>query len=41
MLFIIDMQNDYINKKGGESYIKDAENLVDGIIDRIKENQKK
>ncbi|TJX15854.1 cysteine hydrolase [Tissierella creatinini] len=35
MLFIIDMQNDYIDPKSS-SYIKDSEFLVPGIIKKIK-----
>lgn len=36
MLFIIDMQNDYVDEENGSSYVKDAETLVPGIINRIK-----
>lgn len=36
MLMIIDMQNDYIDKKDGKFYVQDSENIVDGIIERIK-----
>lgn len=37
MLMVIDMQNDYIDKKDGKSYVQDSENIVEGIINRIKE----
>ena len=37
MLFIIDMQNDYIDKDRGRYYIKDSEEIVEGIINKIKE----
>lgn len=40
MLFIIDMQNDYIDESGNK-YIKGAENLVPGIINKIKEYEDK
>ncbi len=40
MLFIIDMQNEYIDQTG-EKYIKDSEHLVDGIIEKIKEYEEK
>lgn len=36
MLFIIDMQNDYVDSDKGFSYVKDAEKLVPGIIKKIK-----
>ena len=36
MLFIIDMQNSYIDKDKGERYIKDSEKMVEGIISKIK-----
>ncbi len=36
MLFIIDMQNDYVDSDRGSSYVKDAEMLVPGIINKIK-----
>ncbi|MDR7856638.1 isochorismatase family protein [Tissierella sp.] len=41
MLFIIDMQNSYIDKDKGERYIKDSEKMVDGIIDKIKKTEEK
>lgn len=37
MIMIIDMQNEYIDKELGRSYVKGAEEIVDGIIERIKE----
>ena len=37
MLFVIDMQNDYIDRKKGKYYIKDSEKIVEGIINKIKE----
>lgn len=36
MLFIIDMQNDYIDKDKGSRYVKDSEKIVEGIINKIK-----
>lgn len=41
MLFVIDMQNDYIDSKKGKRYIKDSEDIVDGIIDKIGEPESK
>lgn len=41
MLFIIDMQNEYIDKQKGKSYVKDSEKIVGGIINKIKESEKK
>lgn len=35
MLFIIDMQNEYVDKKG-KKYIKDSEEMVEPIIKKIK-----
>ena len=37
MLMIIDMQNDYLDEAHGKKYVKDAEKIVDGIIERIKD----
>lgn len=39
MLFIIDMQNEYIDP-GSEKYIKDAEKLIPGITQKIKDYEK-
>ena len=41
MLFVIDMQNDYIDKVKGRNYVKDSERIVEGIINKIKESEKK
>lgn len=40
MLFIIDMQNDYLDKKRGNVYVRDSERIVEGIIKKIKEFEK-
>lgn len=40
MLFIIDMQNQYINPES-KIYIKGADNLVPGIMDKIKDYEKR
>lgn len=37
MLFVIDMQNDYIDREKGNKYIEDSEKIVKGIKDKIKE----
>lgn len=41
MLFVIDMQNDYIDREKGKRYVKDSEKIVERIIDKIKECEKK
>lgn len=41
MLFVIDMQNEYVNIKSGNKYVKGSENLVQGIIKKIKEYEDK
>lgn len=41
MLFIIDMQNEYVDKKNGGRYVRDSEKIVDGIIGKIKEYEEK
>lgn len=41
MLFIIDMQNDYINKVKGKRYITESDTMVEGIIEKIKEYENK
>lgn len=41
MLFIIDMQNDYIHREKGKRYVKDSEKLIDGIINKIRESKEK
>ena len=41
MLFIIDMQNDFVSKEKGKMPVKEAEGLVLGIIEKIKEYEKK
>lgn len=41
MLFIIDMQNNYLNPKGKETYIEGSENLVPGIIEKIKKYEER
>ncbi len=40
MLFVIDMQNDYVDKDGNK-YIEGAERLVPGIIGKIMEYENK
>lgn len=37
MLFIIDMQNEYVDKEKGKKYVNDSEKIIEGIIDKIKE----
>lgn len=41
MLFIIDMQNDYIDREKGKKYVRDSEKIVKGIINKIKDCEKK
>lgn len=41
MLFIIDMQNDFLDQKKGKMVVKDAEKLVQGILSKIKEYEDK
>ena len=41
MLFIIDIQNNYIDADKGQMYVKDSEKPIDGIIDKIDEYRKK
>jgi len=41
VLFIVDMQNNYIDKVNGERYIKDSERMVERIINRIKKSEEK
>ena len=41
MLFIIDMQNEYVDKEKGEKYVKNSDKIVAGIIDKIKEYEMK
>lgn len=41
MLFVIDMQNEYVDKENGEKYVPGAEKLVEGIIEKIKEYEEK
>lgn len=41
MLFVIDMQNDYIDKDNGKRYVKDSEKIVEGIINKIKRSEEK
>lgn len=41
MLFIIDMQNDFIDPKMGKMIVKDADKLVLGILQKIKEYEQK
>lgn len=36
MLFMIDIQNDFFHQEKGKMPVKDADKLLDGIIDRIK-----
>lgn len=41
MLFIIDMQNDFVNQQRGLMPVKGADKLVAGIADKIKEHEDK
>ncbi len=41
MLFIVDMQNNYLDEEKGEMYVPNAENLITGVIEKIKEAKKK
>ena len=41
MLFIIDMQNEYVDKENGKRYVKDSERMVEGIIEKIREYEDK
>lgn len=41
MLFIIDMQNDFVNQDKGLMPVKGAEKLVDGIAEKIREYEDK
>lgn len=41
MLAIIDMQNDFVDPHKGIMYVKGAEKLVDSIISKIKEYEKR
>lgn len=41
MLFIIDMQNNYLNKHNGDDYVPGSEKLIPGIIEKIKEYKEK
>lgn len=41
MLFIIDMQNNYLDKEKGENYVPGGEDLVPGIIEKIKDHKEK
>lgn len=41
MLFIIDMQNEYVDREKGRKYVKDSEKMVPGIIDKIKKYEEK
>lgn len=41
MLFIIDMQNNFVDPKKGTMYVKEAETIVPGIIKKIQEYKEK
>lgn len=41
MLFVIDMQNDFIDQKNGKMPVKDSDKLIPGIIEKIKKYEKK
>lgn len=41
MLFIIDIQNNYIDSINGKMYVRNSENLLSGIIEKIKEYEVK
>lgn len=41
MLFIVDMQNNYLSKDRGNKYIPGSEDLVAGVIEKIKEYKTK
>lgn len=40
MLFIIDIQNNYVNPNKGQMYVKNSEKLLPGIIEKIVEYKK-
>lgn len=41
MLFIVDMQNNYLDEENGEMYVPDSEHLISDIIEKIKEYKEK
>ena len=41
MLFIVDMQNNYLDEEKGEMYVEGSEKLISGIIEKIKEYKRK
>ena len=41
MLFIVDMQNDFVDFKRGKNYVNGSEEIVTGIIDKIIEYEQK
>lgn len=41
MLFIIDIQNNYVDSRKGQMYVKDSEKLLPGIIRKIEEYKEK
>lgn len=41
MLFIIDMQNEYVDKEKGKKYVKNSEKMIKGIVEKIREYEDK
>lgn len=41
MLFVIDMQNNYLERDIGDMYVPGSEKLISGVIEKIKEHKKK
>ncbi|MBS4538813.1 isochorismatase family protein [Clostridium sp. D2Q-11] len=41
MLFIIDMQNDFIDQERGKMAVKGSDKLVKGILEKVKEYEEK
>lgn len=41
MLFIVDIQNNYVDATKGQMYVKNSETLLPGIIEKIEEYEKK
>lgn len=41
MLFIVDIQNNYVDATKGQMYVKNSETLFPGIIEKIEEYEKK
>lgn len=41
MLFIIDMQNDFIDQERGIMVVRNSDNIIPGILEKIKQYEKK